>query len=73
MRNGQWVETDQGVGIVVHQDGGAWVHLTNDDGTTLAQLPLDRCSGLRIARRDSIPASRVGHLTAEQLAAMGYV
>jgi len=78
MRNGQWVESDQGVGIFIRErepvnDVTEWVHLTNADGTTLAQLPADRCSNLRVARASSIPAARIEHLSAEQLEKLGYV
>lgn len=78
MRNGQWVESDQGVGIYIIEREPVngereWVHLTNDDGTTLAQLPAARCTNLRVARASSIPAARVEHLSTEQLEKLGYV
>jgi hypothetical protein len=93
MRNGQWIESDQGVGIYIIErkttsatmevngqevpvpttDIEHWIHLVNDDGTTLAHLPADRCKNVRIARASSIPVARVAHLSAEQMAALGYV
>lgn len=50
-----------------------WIHLTNKDGTTLAQIPEAACKGLRIARRASIPQARIAALTDAQLTALGYV
>jgi hypothetical protein len=50
----------------------SWVHLVNPDGTTLAALPADRCSGIKQATRADIPAERIEHLTDAQLSALGY-
>lgn len=50
----------------------AWVHLTNKDGTTLAQLPAANCGAIEQARQEDIPASRIDHLSDERLAALGY-
>ena len=87
-RSGVWVETESGVGIRsldTFKNKGAdgkedgterkewWIHLVNDDGTTLCQIPADRCGEVVIARRESIPAERIAHLSEEQLTAMGYV
>lgn len=80
-RQGVWVECNEGVGIrvveTVDVSGRAvpvpYVHLSNADGTTLAQLPESSCTNVRQARAASIPASRIGHLTVEQLARLGYV
>lgn len=49
-----------------------WLHLTNADGTTLAQLPAASCTNVRLARSSSIPSARVAHMTADNLAALGY-
>lgn len=49
-----------------------WVHLTNPDGTTLAQLPAANCGAIEQAKAGDIPAGRVEHLDADQLAALGY-
>lgn len=72
LESGMWVESDQGVGVYLVEKSAPWVHLVNADGTTLAQLPADRCNGLRIARKASIPAVRVAHLADDALAALGY-
>lgn len=71
---GMWVMTDQGLGIIaVERDRSTWVHLVDDQGDTLAALPLDRASRIRIAKAKELPAKRVGHLSDKQLAAFGYV
>jgi len=49
-----------------------WVHLVNEDGSTLAQLPASRCRNIEQAPVALIPAARIDHLSAEQLASRGY-
>lgn len=49
-----------------------WVHLTNPDGTTLAQLPAGNCGAVEQAKAGDIPAGRIDHMTPEALAALGY-
>lgn len=71
-RNGVWVESDQGVGLRLIENGEWWIHLVNPDGTTLAQIPAARCANVVIARRESIPVARIAHLKGHQLAALGY-
>ena len=71
---GMWTMSDQGLGIIaVERDGAKWMHLVNDDGGTLAALPLDRCKNVRIAKAAEIPLARVQHLTKAQLASFGYI
>lgn len=50
-----------------------WIHITNSDGTTLAQLPESSAGKVRQAKRAEIPAARIAEQTDEQLTAMGYV
>lgn len=50
-----------------------WVHLTNDDGTTLAQIPAVRAGNVVQAAKADIPAARIPGLSDEQLAKLGYV
>jgi hypothetical protein len=50
-----------------------WVHLTDANGDTLAQVPADRCANLRQARAVDLPQKRVSHLTTTQLANLGYL
>ena len=50
----------------------AWLHLVNPDGTTRVEVPEFAGLDVQLARREVIPASRVEHLTDEQLAALGY-
>lgn len=50
-----------------------WVHLTDDNGDTLTQIPADRCRNLRQAAASDLPQKRVGHLSQAQLAELGYV
>lgn len=77
-RTGQWVECDRGIGIYMNEkmpDGQKvpHVHLVDDsDGTTKTVVPASVVSHLRSARAAAIPAPRIEHLTAEELAAMGY-
>jgi hypothetical protein len=86
-RQGVWVETDQGVGIrnvekVSISDGSengtieiptAYVDLVSSSGETIAaRIPESSLGNVRIARRVAIPAARVAHLSAEQLARLGY-
>lgn len=49
-----------------------WVHLTNADGTTLAQLPVAAAGPVVQASLSDIPASRVDGMTPERLAQLGY-
>jgi hypothetical protein len=49
-----------------------WVHLINADGSTLAEIPADRCANIKQAPLTSIPQARIEHLNSEQLAALGY-
>lgn len=49
-----------------------WIHLTNPNGSTLAQIPERSAGAISIARGSSIPASRVEHLDAQALAKLGY-
>jgi hypothetical protein len=78
-RQGVWVETDLGVGIVLHEKDKetdtvqSWVHLVNDDGTTLAAVPMTRCADVRQARLSSIPRARIAGAKPGVLAALGYV
>lgn len=53
-------------------DSEWWIHLTNVDGSTLTQIPESVTGEVKLARAASIPAARVGHLTVEQLAVLGY-
>lgn len=82
LRNGMWVETDQGVGLF-HVDELATadkpgtekvprVHMVDSDGLTTVIVNATDVTGLRQARAASIPAARVGHLDAETLARLGY-
>jgi hypothetical protein len=80
-RQGVWVETDQGVGIRTVEKiaiegtdiAVAYVDMVNDAGETIAaRIPESSLGNVRIARRVAIPAARVAHLTAEQLATLGY-
>ena len=50
-----------------HVEREAWVHLTNKDGTTLAQIPAVNAGTIEQAARDDIPAERIAHLTEERL------
>ncbi len=49
-----------------------WVHLTNKDGTTFAEIPAQAAGELRQAKVEDIPPARIAHLSAEALAEMGY-
>lgn len=54
------------------RDTEAWVHITNPDGTTLAQIPAANAGAIEQAARGDIPAGRVEHLTDDRLAELGY-
>ena len=80
-RQGVWVETDQGVGIRTVEkiaiEGAdiavAYVDMVSDAGETIAaRIPESSLGNVRIARRVAIPAVRIAHLSAEQLARLGY-
>lgn len=55
-----------------HVEKEAWVHLTNPDGTTLAQIPAANAGAIEQAAREDIPADRIAHLSDERLASLGY-
>jgi hypothetical protein len=83
-RQGVWVETDQGVGIRTtekteiagtgHAITVAYVDMVDaTTGETIAaRIPESSLGNVRIARRVAIPAARIAHLSAEQLARLGY-
>lgn len=73
-RPGMWVMTDQGVGIFSKErDGSRTVHLIAADGSTICAIPFGLMAGVRQAKADEIPASRVEHLDEQRLARLGYV
>lgn len=81
-RQGVWVESDQGVGIRTTEKidiGGnevavGYVDIVSGTGETIAaRVPEASLTNVHIARRASIPPDRIAHLSADQLARMGYV
>lgn len=81
-RQGVWVETDQGIGIRTSEkmdiSGNefqvGYVDIVDSAGATIAaRVPEASLTNVRLARRASIPPDRIAHLSAEQLARMGYV
>lgn len=75
IRKGMWVVDGEGrLGIAARVDpvpGRTELHYVKDDGTT-AEVVVVPTADLRQAKAAEIPAARVSHLTAEQLAACGY-
>lgn len=81
-RQGVWVESNEGVGIRTFEtvdiagrdlDVG-YIDIVDGSGQTIAaRVPEASLTNVRIARRASIPPDRIGHLSAETLARMGYV
>ena len=78
-RKGAWAVDEGGnVGVLfegVTPEGNPQMEFHKVDavtGETVTIVPRD-WAGLQIAPAASLPASRVGHLSEEQLAALGYV
>jgi len=70
-RNGMWVMTSKGIGIVFDLKNNL-VHLVNENGETVNAL-VATPSQMRQARFEEIPKSRKVGLTADQAAELGYM
>lgn len=73
LRPGMWVVCDKRIGILSGLSGrGIYeIMLVDDEGLNVMQVSAVE-SDLRQARASEIPPKRIEHLSADQLATMGY-
>lgn len=71
-RNGMWVVTSKGLGIIFEIGNDLLIHLINDKGETV-NATIENRQSVRQARFDEIPISRKVGLTKERAEYLGYM